>query len=123
MTYRIGWQTFDAEAAIKAGSSGTQRIVLNVDNGEEPPGPVPTYDGWTATVTFISPYSGRVAITKTPSVVGNAGAQTLSMDLEFDPSDTESLQPGAYLCNAILVQPTTSAHFLPFGTYTLTIEA
>lgn len=122
MTYRIGWETFDGTAIIKAGSSGTQRVIMTVDDGEEPPGPVPTYDGWTASVVFTSPYTGQPAITFNPTVVGNAGAMTLTMDLEFEPDDTASLRPGDYECNAVLIQPATDDHWLPFGSYVLTIE-
>lgn len=122
MTNRIGWQTFDGDASIKAGSSGTLRIVMGVDDGEG--GPVSSYDGWTATIVFFSPYSGRSALELSPDVIGDAGAKTLTMDMEFDPNDTALLRPGAYSCNAVLVQPGTNpaAHWLPFGTYTLIIE-
>ena len=119
MTNRIGWAVTDYDFTIKAGSDGSYQFVLNVTN-QDGTG-LPTYDGWTAAVAFKSPFTQQTAISKTPTVTGDAVAKTLTFDLDFESADTVNLRPAKYEASVWLLDPTDSGFYCP-ANLSLTVE-
>jgi hypothetical protein len=110
---RFGWNRQKFEWSIAAGSSGTKRGVALVDDAITGD-PLPDYDGWTAKLEL---YAGTVLkITKEPTVTGDAGAKTLTIDVSFDPADTESLAPTSPITlhgSVWFSHPSTSEKYTP----------
>ncbi len=119
MTNRIGWVVTEYDFTIKAGSNGSYQFVLNVTNQDGTA--LPTYDGWTAAVSFKSPFTSQAVITKTPTVTGDGVAKTLTFDLDFVSADTANLQPAKYEASVWLLDPTDSGFYCP-ANLSLTVE-
>lgn len=116
---QIGVTVAQEEFSIKQGSAGTERFTMVWQNADG--SPLSTYDGWTCVVEFISPFDQRTAIRLTPTVTGNAGAKTLTFDMEFVSATTADLRPGTYPGDVCLTQPVTGLPFYP-ADIILTIE-
>lgn len=116
---QIGVTLEPLEFSVKAGSAGTQRFVgvwTNPDGSA-----LPSYTGWTCAIEFISPFTEKVVITLAPAVTGDLGAKTLTFDMVFVEATTAELNPGVYLGDVCMIQPTTGLPFYP-ANIALTIE-
>lgn len=88
---QVGWALTPQKLLIKQGSSGSVQILATLTNDAGVP-----YDDWTCRVAVVSPFNDRVVIDLEPTVVGDAGAHTLTAVMEFVPDTTADLQPGVY---------------------------
>ena len=120
MSTQIGWGLSTFELAVKQGSSGAFKLTSTVT--KEDGSPLNTYDGWTASCKFDSPFSGDAVITFTPDVDGDAMAHTLATTISFVPSTTASLAPGVYRGDIFLTDPTDAARYCP-ANLNLTIQS
>ena len=118
-TNRIGWPLTEYTFTVKAGSAGSYQFTLTVTQADG--SALPSYDGWTATIAFFLGYAATAALTKTPSVTGNAGAKTLTFDFTLDSTDTADLKPGSYVGSVWMTDPSDSEMYCP-AQLTLTVE-
>lgn len=104
----IGWRTTEMQAEIRQGGSGTIRVRLGVlgDDGE----PLDSYEGFTAVLRFVG--QGRAgSLSLFPEVVGDADAQTLTIDAQFQTSATRALRPGKYVGDLCVTAPDGERNF------------
>ena len=118
-TNRIGWPLTEYTFTVKAGSSGSYQFTVTVTQADG--SALPSYDGWTATIAFFFGYASTAALTKTPTVTGDAGAKTLTFDFTLDPEDTINLRPGNYVGSVWMTDPSDEGEYCP-AQLTLTVE-
>jgi hypothetical protein len=119
VTNRIGWTLQCFQFLIKQGSAGKYRVVLTVLQADS--SPLPSYDGWTASLKLAAPNDSKVAISIAPSVVGDSVAHTLTVDLVFDEALTENAPRGLLKGDLFLTQPVSGDRYCP-ANIELTIE-
>lgn len=108
MSTAIGWKVKRESWSIKQGDSGTKRVILEVQNADG--SPYPNFDGWTAQLVLTRPPSQLAEISLTPTVVGDAGAQTLVIDLAFVADTTKNVSPGTLFGDLLVVEPSGGRH-------------
>ena len=115
---QIGWVPKSFSLSIKQGSAGTSRVVMVVTNSDG--SPLSSYAGWTAQAKFTLAYPVSTPITKTPTVTGNAGAMTFTVDIAFVEADTATASPGLWAGDLCMIDPSGNLYFP--ANFALTIQ-
>lgn len=107
---RLGWDLSKVNAAIVPGTSATVDIVATATQSDG--SPLPSYDGWTFSANFISPYTFTQAFALAGDITGNGTDHTLTATLLFTPSNTD-LPLGNYPATVIFVSPLGATYNCP----------
>lgn len=108
-TTPIGWAKVQACWTIKQGESGGKRFTQVVTNDDG--SPLASYDGWSAELVLTRRPNPTPEVDLEPTVVGDAGAQTLTADVLFDEGTTADLATGALTGDLVLIDPQGGRHY------------
>lgn len=105
----IGWPVNTIACSLRRGGSGVMRVALPITlpNGD----PLPSYTGWTARCAFLREGEEAAALTLTPVVTPDAGAQRLLVDLDFNTAATSAVRGGRLRGDLVLVDPDGELHY------------